>query len=217
MDKEVILIGVGHIFRIGDKIKEAIGRAAPQAVAVELDERRFHALLNPSMARGFNIYSLLSLAQSLMAKKFGVVAGEEMMAAIEKANELSIPFYLIDMDSLYVVNKMWKSLRFKDKIKMIASIFFSLFLTKNKIKREIRKMEENDIINEIEKYMPSMKKIFIDDRNKYMAENILKLLEKYDKIVAVVGEGHMAGMKKLLEKYANVRCIHLRDYLEFAK
>jgi pheromone shutdown protein TraB len=49
------------------------------------------------------------------------------------------------------------------------------------------------------KEFPTAKTILIDDRNAYMAESIIKLNEKYDDIVAVIGDGHVEGIKRLLQ------------------
>ncbi|KAA0006149.1 MAG: hypothetical protein FE045_03715 [Thermoplasmata archaeon] len=215
MVKEVVLIGVGHIFDIGRKIKDMLSAEAPPAVAIELDEKRLHALMNPVRKRKFGIYSLLSFSQAIMARKFGVAAGNEMLAAVEFARDRNIPLYCVDMDSYYIVNKLWRNIRFKDKVKMLLSIMASLFLSKKRIKKEIDKLQDNGIIEEMGKYFPDLKKILVDERNEYMVKNILKILEEYDKVVAVVGEGHIDGMENLLRK-ANieVKTIHLKDYLD---
>jgi len=217
MDKEIVLIGVGHIFDIGTKIKNIISQEAPQAIAIELDRRRLQALLNPVKKKGLNIYSLLSLSQAMMAKKFGVMAGNEMLAAIEFAKEKDMPLYYIDMDSYVVINKLWRKIKFKDKLKIILSAFVSLFLSKKKIEKELDKLENNGIIEEMEKYFPELKKILVDERNEYMVRNLLRIIEEYDKIVAVVGEGHVNGMENLLKDYVKVKCIHLKDYLDLNK
>ena len=217
MDKEIVLIGVGHIFDIGTKIKNIISQEAPQAVAIELDRRRLQALLNPVKKKGLNIYSLLSLSQAIMAKKFGVMVGNEMLAAIEFAKEKDMPLYYIDMDSYVVINKLWRKIKFKDKLKIILSAFVSLFLSKKKIEKELDKLENNGIIEEMEKYFPELKKILVDERNEYMVRNLLRIIEEYDKIVAVVGEGHVNGMENLLKDYVKVKCIHLKDYLDLNK
>jgi len=214
MDKEIVLIGVGHIFDIKKKIKELIAQEAPPAIAIELDEKRLYALMNKTKRKGLGIYSLLSFSQAIMAKKFGVVAGNEMMAAVEFAKEKQIPLYCIDMDSYFIINKLWKSIGFKDKIKMFLSIFASIFLSKKRIKKEIDRLEKGNIMEEMEKYFPDLKKILVDERNEYMAKNILKILEKHDKVVAIVGEGHVNGMENLLKEHANVKSVHLKDYLD---
>ncbi len=217
MDKEIVLIGVGHIFDIGTKIKNIIAQEAPQAIAVELDKRRLHALLNPVKRKGLNIYSLLSLSQTIMARKFGVAAGNEMLAAVKFAKENNLPLYCIDMDAYIVVHQLWRKIKFKDKLKIILSAFASLFLSKKRIEKEINKLESSGFIEEMEKYFPDLKRILVDERNEYMVKNLLKIIEEYDKIVVVIGEGHINGMENLLKDYAKVKCIHLKDYLNSFK
>ena len=213
MDKEIVLIGVGHVFNIKEKIKELIAKEAPEAIAIELDEKRLGNLLYPKKSKGLNIYSILSLSQAIIAKKFGVFAGNEMIAAIEKAKEDKIPFFCIDMDAYYIVNKLWKSLSFKNKIKLMISLLSSIFLSKERIKKEVDRIQEDGLTQELEKYFPEIKKILIDERNKYMATNLINLISNYNKIVAIVGEGHLKGMEELLKDFASIKITHLKDYL----
>ena len=214
MDYKIVLIGVGHVFDIGEKIKEIILQEKPNAVAVELDYKRLDALLNPKRKKGLGIYQILALTQSIMAKKFGVVAGGEMLAAVKQAQDMMIPVICMDMDAFYVVNKLWRSLSFKKKITIFISLFLSLFMKKKMIEKEINKISNDNFIEEFEKSMPELKKILIDERNQYMCEKLLRNLDIYDKIVAVVGEGHIKGMKKILEEHTNIKVIHLRELMK---
>ena len=61
---------------------------------------------------------------------------------------------------------------------------------------------------------PSIKFQLIDRRDTYMAINLIKLFrrKKYDKIVAVVGEGHLDGIETRLSPL-NPRIVRLRDLL----
>jgi len=215
MDYRIVLIGVGHVFDIGEKIKDIILQENPDAVAVELDYRRLEALLNPKKRKGrLSIYQILALSQSVIAKKFGVMAGGEMLAAVKQAQDMMLPVICMDMDALYVVNKLWKSLSIKNKMTIFFSLFFSLFIKKKKIEEEVSKMADGGFIEEIEKSMPELKKILIDERNQYMCEKLIKNLDIYDKIMAVVGEGHIEGMKKILEQHTDIKIIHLKELIK---
>lgn len=215
MDKEVIIIGTGHVFDIGDRIKEIIDIEKPDIVALELDRNRLNALLYGGSKKGGNgIYRFLSMIQNIMAKKFGNVAGTEMITAYNKAKELMIPVACIDMDSTYIVNKIWNELSFKEKIILFLSLFSSIFIPKRKIKNEVENLDSKNFVDELGKAFPKMKELLIDKRNEYMVNNISILLENYDKILAVVGEGHVEGIEKLLnEKGFENKTYHLKDIM----
>ncbi|MCD6512636.1 MAG: TraB/GumN family protein [Thermoplasmata archaeon] len=217
MDKRIVIVGVGHVLDIGKKIREIIDAEKPDIIALELDIKRLNALINKERMRGGDkIYRFLSIIQNIMAKKFGNDAGNEMIAAYKKAEELMIPIACIDMDSIYVINKIWQEMDFKEKIILFLSLLTSLLIPKRKIEKELSSMNAQNFIEELEKQFPKMKKILIDERNDYMARNIFKLLEKYDKILVIIGEGHVNGILELLNYAAaseNIKIYHLRDLL----
>ena len=50
-DIRITLIGTGHVFDIGAKVREEIRRRSPQVVGIELDPPRFHALRSKTKDR----------------------------------------------------------------------------------------------------------------------------------------------------------------------
>ena len=78
-------------------------------------------------------------------------------------------------------------------------------------------IQTGDFSNELREFSeryPSIKNQLIDRRDTYMSTNIVKLFRKkeIDKIVAVVGEGHVEGMAKKL-KSLNPKIVKLSDLL----
>ena len=79
-------------------------------------------------------------------------------------------------------------------------------------------MKTGDFSEELEQFSsqyPSIKKELIDKRDIYMSTNIVKLFrsQKCDRIVAIVGEGHVAGMAERLTSI-NPKIIRLSDLLQ---
>lgn len=66
------------------------------------------------------------------------------------------------------------------------------------------------------KVFPELKKNLVDYRDKYMANKILSLNREHPHILAVVGEGHVSGMAKLM-KGAPMEIIHLNTVRKIAK
>ena len=216
---ELTIIGVGHVFNIAEKVRKIIEDKRPDAVAVELDHLRAKALLEKEQRKKIKnnfLYYLLGKLQEKISSKFGVESGDEMLAAMEAAAATGAKVYFIDMNANKVIRKLWKSLSFKRKIQIFASAFLSIFLSKEDVEKEVQHFESSPdlYMDEMEKSFPEFKKILIDERNEYMAYNLRNIMGSEEKIVAVVGEGHVNGIKKILEKDGiKTEIIHLSDLL----
>jgi pheromone shutdown protein TraB len=198
----ITLIGVAHVFDISRSLENAIVKANPSVVCVELDPARYHALYSKGKERELPfIYMMLARFQEKIAKKYGTEVGSEMITAIETAKTLNAKLAFIDMEASKIVAQFWKSMTFSERVKLFFALFTSIFIRKKRIEKELERFEENDeyYMESFGKEFPTAKTILIDDRNVYMAESILKLSEKYENIVAVIGDGHVEGIKKLLQ------------------
>jgi len=198
----ITLIGVGHVFDIGREIENIILNRKPGIVGVELDPARYHALMSKEPKKNVPfVYRMLAVFQQTIAKKYKVSVGSEMLAAIETAKKIGVGIAFIDMESTYVFSKIWKSMGFSERIKLLFSGFAGIFVRKERVEKEIEKFEtEYDRYMEIlDSEFPILKKVLIDERNNYMSNRIRELNKKYENIVAIVGDGHIEGMKKLLD------------------
>ena len=198
----ITLIGVGHVFDIGREIENIILNRKPGIVGVELDPARYHALMSKEPKKNVPfVYKMLAIFQQTIAKKYKVSVGSEMLAAIETAKKIGVGIAFIDMESTYVFSKIWKGMGFSEKIKLLFSGVAGIFVRKERVEKEIKKFEtEYDQYMEIlDSEFPILKKVLIDERNNYMANRIRELSKKYENIVAIVGDGHIEGMKKILD------------------
>ncbi len=218
MAAELILIGVGHVFDIRDKIEEIIEKEVPDAIALELDKERAFALQSSRRGRKYPnfLYSLLAKLQENIAKKFGNAAGSEMMVAMKKAKELEIPVFYIDINAEKIIKQLWQNLSLRKKISILFSIFLSLFMRKERIEREVEKFQEDVdyFMKKMEENFPEIKKVLIDKRNWHMAKRLEEILKENGKVIAIVGEGHIQGLENLLEKEEiKLKIIHLKDLI----
>lgn len=76
---------------------------------------------------------------------------------------------------------------------------------------DLRKVPSKELIEKMmghfqERY-PSVYKALVEERNKYMIRQLVRLMKEYPekKILAVVGAGHEKGMRELLLKVDVVR------------
>jgi len=199
----ITLIGVGHVFRIREVVEQLIGERAPQVVGVELDEMRYEALL--TQERGEDVELLLKLlmkAQENIAKSYGAPVGEEMLSAIDTAMTMDIQAVFIDIPADKSVKPLLKSLGVKEKLYLGGSAVAALFIPKKGVEKMLKKYDENpqQMMDAMEKEMPSLKKALVDDRDKYMARALIHLNKKFPDVVAVIGDGHVPGITKILRK-----------------
>lgn len=213
---EIRLIGVGHVFDLKASVKEIIYRDRPEVVALELDAARLNALL--SKKRGGRadapfIYRMLGKFQQSLADQFGGEVGSEMMAAAEAASHVGSRLALIDMDAVTVFNRMRRTMTLREKASMLFGGFLSLFAKKSTIERELKEYHRNEekYLKEMGKRYPSIVRILIDDRNRFMAEKLRSIASESQSVLAVVGDGHISGLSRLIEDFADVEVLRLEE------
>ncbi len=216
----ITIIGAAHVFDISDRIEKEIRLRNPSVVAVELDRDRYEALR--SEQKGGNaplIYRLLQLVQQRIAKKFGVEVGEEMLTAVNTAEKINAKVAFIDLPAQIVLKRLMNEMSFKEKIMLFAGGIVGLFTSKERIEKEMeryysieetREAPDGGLMSNLGSQMPTIFKILIDDRNRFMSNNLQELEERFGSVVAVVGDGHVPGLKREL-KERELEIIRLRD------
>jgi pheromone shutdown protein TraB len=151
-----------------------------------------------------------------MADEYGVQAGEEMLTAVNYAQSHQLPLAFIDMNAQALFARMLKEMSFREKFRLMFSGFGGLFVSKKRVEAELENIEGNfDVyVEQIGKKFPTIKRVLIDERNAFMVRQLALACVKYEKIIAVVGDGHIPGLSNLLEKkeidFATIRLSELR-------
>ena len=225
--RQIILIGTAHVSR--ESIEEAsavIRREKPDMICVELDQGRYNALSQHEQwerldvikifreGKGFLLMAnlVLSSFQRRMGQELGVKPGEEMKAAVETAQAMGIPFELCDREVQITLRRAWTRCGFWSKCKLLAALFSSAFTTEKLSAGEIENLksrsELDGMMAELAEYLPKVKETLIDERDRYLAAKIWTAGQEGAaaapsyKQAAVVGAGHMAGIKVRLERIA---------------
>lgn len=218
------VVGTAHVSKTSvELVKEVLNREKPDVVYLELDSERKKALTTDRF-REVNIlkiikeqkvffflaYLLLGLVQKKIAEKYGTHPGGEFLAALEWANQHQKDVVLVDREAQITVKRTWRSMTFWQQIKFI---FNGLSSSELEAEFDVEKMQENDLLSDLitklgERF-PMIKRILIDERDEYMSSNILSHIladqnenaKSSKKItgVAVVGAGHLPGMKEHLK------------------
>ncbi len=214
---KITLLGVGHVFDLRDAIASKILNSRPETVALELDAARFHALLTKKRGsrRGDMplIYRMLAHFQQRLADQFGGEVGSEMIAAAHAAQETGARIALIDMDAINFFARLRKSMSLREKLSMLFGVLLSLFARKSTIERELKQYMSNEeqYLGELQKVYPSTVKVLIKERNKFMAKRLQEISLESKNIIAVVGDGHVSGMSRILSEFADVEILRLDD------
>jgi pheromone shutdown-related protein TraB len=225
-DREFKLIGTAHVSRESiEEVRKIISEEKPDLICVELDEARYNSITKNDHwekldlskvfkeGKGFLLIANLVLAgfQRRLGSGLGVKPGEEMKVAVESAKELGIHYSLCDREVHTTLRRAWARCSLWSKAKLLAALLASAFSNEKLSEQEIEnlknKNELDGMMNELADYLPAVKTVLIDERDRYLASKIWTSAseesKQYTKIAAVVGAGHMLGMVNHLEKIAN--------------
>ncbi|MDO8647943.1 MAG: TraB/GumN family protein [Candidatus Diapherotrites archaeon] len=218
--KEIILVGTAHVSSESVKlVEQVINDEKPEVVGVELDDQRFAQLkqgeqwkeqnvmdlLNKGQAYLFLLNLMLANMQRKIGEDLGVRPGSEMLKAIELAEAQNARIALLDRNVKVTLKRAFNKTSLKEKLKLGGGIVMGLFaggeaiqITKEKVEEMKQKDIMTELIKELSKEAPSIKEVLVDERDFYIAQKILACDCK--KIVAVVGAGHVDGIKENLSK-----------------
>ena len=213
---KLMLIGTAHVIDLSLPLERSIRNFDPELVALELDKQRWYALKSESnKLQGPFYLRILARFQRYLGDTFGSSPGAEMVVATNVANSLNSKLAFIDKPILHTIRGAWKRMPWNEFFKMIMDGLVS-FVGGGDVNVE-RSMRTGDFTNELVQFAneyPSLKSELIDKRDNYMAMNIIKLFrtQKCQRIVAIVGEGHIEGMAKKLNSL-NPSIVRLKDLL----
>ena len=202
---KITIVGTSHISPGSiESIKSAISKNKPDCVAVELDPKRYNALIygERKVSLRYGLFAtLLAFLQKKLGEKTGIFPGDEMLFAINYGRKNGAKIVLIDMDILDILNRL-KSIGIHEKIRLFIGLFFGFFVGE---KINLNQVPQKKVVKEVLKYMrrkfPNLYRVLVRDRNKYMVEWIKKLSKEYKRIVVVVGAGHVDGLKRMLKRH----------------
>lgn len=213
--KKIFLVGTAHISQeSADLAEEVIRREHPDSVAIELCDSRYQSLSDPNRWRNTDIISVirsgktyLLLTQLILVgfqKRLGdqlnIKPGAEMVRAAKVAEDLHINLVLADRDVRTTLKRTWASVGFISMCKLVAALVASVFSPPKISKEEIERMKSSDalesMMKELSDTIPEVRSSLIDERDQYLASCIQEA--PGNKIVAIVGAGHIAGIKRYL-------------------
>lgn len=213
-DKTVLLVGTAHISQESvDLVETVIKQEQPDCVCIELDEQRYRALTQKKKWQNLDLRQiiknkqlstlminlLMASYQKKLGNQLGVHPGAELLCAANMAKNNDIPIALCDRDVRITLRRAWKSTSFFKKGYLLTTLFASLFDAPEISEKKLSELKQKDVLSELMSEMghslPDVKKVLIDERDLYLAEKIKAA--KGNRLVAVVGAGHVEGIKSL--------------------
>lgn len=224
--KLFFVIGTAHVSKdSADLVKRVIDAEKPTAVCVELCPSRYQSIIDESRWKNTDIIEVirtgktyvllvqLALAsfQKQMATKFGVRPGEEMHVAIAAAKDTNAELVLADRDVKTTLRRAW----WHTSAWEIAKLFFSSLkasFSRQEIREiDIMEMKSGDLLSEVlgelGTDLPGVKTALIDERDLYLTTKIRSAAG--EKVVAVVGAGHIPGIQNAWEQEINLEPLEI--------
>ncbi|MEA1961636.1 MAG: TraB/GumN family protein [Bacillota bacterium] len=215
--KEIILIGTAHVSkRSADEVKEVIEEQKPDTVCIELCESRYQNISDANRWKNTDISKIIKSGKSMLllvnlilssyqkrlAEQFGIKPGQEMLQGIASAKDIGATLWLADRDIQATMQRIWRNVSFWGKIKLIFQLVISMFIGDDEdiSEEKLEQMKTSDALtsalDEMAQSFPLIKSILIDERDQYLAQRIKEA--PGNKVVAVLGAGHIPGIKKEL-------------------
>lgn len=211
LGKSIILIGTAHVSgRSSDLVGRVIEEERPEAVCVELCRERYTRVLQQGSGREdinlidmarkqkglFLPWLILWYLQKRIGDKLGMKPGAEMVRAIEAAKATGAGIYPVDRDFRLTLERAWKQMGFMTRIVFMFQLIFALGSVDKVREEDIERLKREDVAEKLTKelgeFLPGLRRALVDERDEYMSERILEV--PAEKIVAVVGAGHVPGI-----------------------
>lgn len=216
----VTLLGTAHISKASaDKVIELIRSGEYDCVAVELCKSRHTAMIDPNALAKMDLFQVIkekkaamvaaSLAlgafQQRMAEQFDIRPGAEMHAAIQSAGDLNIPVALIDREIGITLKRVYHRVPWWQRMNLVAGLLASVISRQKISEEEIEKLKEGDMLESVfTQFAEEAEFLYeplVDERDRYMAARLRQEAGSgdHDHILAVVGAGHLKGIKAYLQ------------------
>ncbi len=214
--RKIYLIGTAHVSPASvQEVREVIETIKPDTVCIELCKSRFESMMDEERFKKLDIFKVikdqkvlfvlanlaLSSYQKRMGDAMGVKPGAEQLEAVSAAEKIGAELVLADRDIQATLKRTWHNLGFWKKMQVLGGLLES-FLSKPEpmTEEDLEALKDRDQISdmmaELAKEMPQIKVPLIDERDRYLMSAIEAAPGQT--IVAVVGAGHVAGMKTYL-------------------
>lgn len=217
----ITLLGTAHVSRASaDKVRELLHTGEYDAVAVELCPSRYNAIVDPDTLANMDLFKVLQQGKGTMvianlalgayqqrlAEQFGIEPGAEQREAVKYAQENHSPVLLIDREIGITLKRVASNVPWWQRLNLFAGLLVSMITKEDVDEAEVERLKEGDILETtFAEFAEDRKDLYlplIDERDRYMAARLVDDMqaEGHKSILAVVGAGHMQGIRRYLEQ-----------------
>lgn len=161
---------------------------------------------------------ILSSFQKKIGELTGSRPGEEMLVAARLAEETGAVLSLADREVRITLARAWSRVGFFSRLWLISNLMASLLVSEDVDPEEIENLKQQDVFEDLISHLPpryvSLKEVILDERDRYLAEKIRRAAAAAQignartgktrksakpRLFAVVGAGHLPGIRRVLE------------------
>ncbi|XWS68504.1 hypothetical protein CRYUN_Cryun04dG0096300 [Craigia yunnanensis] len=222
---DVYLVGTVHVsqacavsgfcLKSCKEVEAVISYLKPQVVFLELCSSRVGVFTHqnlkvPTMGEMVDMWKekhnmfgiLYSSFLAKVASRLEVVPGSEFRVAYEEAMKYGGKVILGDRPVHITLRRTWAKMPLWHKTKLLYSFLFqAVFLPSRKdLNKTVKDMDKFDmrtiVIQEMSREFPTLMETLLHERDQFMSSNLLRIGSEHSSVVAVVGKGHLQGIRK---------------------
>ena len=216
----ITFLGTAHVSKESVReVEELILKKQPKYICIELDKQRYDNLINDEQWKNTDIVSVIKNKQfpglvmqviiASVQKKFSLTTNSEpageFKKAIELAKQTNAEIILIDRNIKITLNRIWRKLTLFNKAEIITSFIFGdddTELTEDSL-QDIMKDDVMELaFSSFKEKLPIIHKVLVEERDEYMANNILELTTK-EEVVVIIGKAHLNGIFNKVKDNSN--------------
>lgn len=225
------LLGTAHVSRASaEAVAREIASGEYDDIAIELCANRHRGIVEPDALERMDLFevirtgkvpmitAMLAMAafQQRIAEQFGIEPGAEMRAAIDGAKTRDLQLHLIDRDIGTTLRRVYRNVPWYKRMYLFSGLFASIVVDDEIPEAEIEALKEGDLLEStFAQFADAEHRIYqplIDERDQYMAARLLDIAAGgARRVLAVVGAGHLKGLKRYLEQGIPERQARLRE------
>jgi pheromone shutdown-related protein TraB len=224
---EYVMLGTAHVSRTSvDAVDALLAHEHFDAVAVELCDSRAQSMRDPEAFKQMDLFKVirqgkagmvaaslvLSTFQKRLADQSGIQPGAEMKAAMDGAEQRSLPLWLIDREVGTTLKRAWHSVGFWQRFGLLGGLLASVFEREEIEQGEIEKLKQGDLLesafSEFASESQPLYNSLIGERDAFMAarlrqETARSATDEPRRVLVVIGAGHLKGLSGLLREQKN--------------
>jgi len=223
-DKRIYLVGAAHVSKQSvEDVRLTIETVRPDAVCIELCRSRYEAMIDKELWKKLSIFKIIRQRKSVfflsqlimgafyrrLGERFGVQPGAEMLEAANQAERIGSELVLADRDIEVTLKRVWGYVGLWCKLKMLVHILASILFSEEIDEELVEKLKSKDqlesVLAEFTERFPQIRKRLIDERDIYLSQKIRDSAGSV--IVAVVGAGHVPGIKRYIGQEHDIECL----------